>query len=255
MSIKQDTGETYRQFYDKLLSHARLHLPKNVTVDGIVAGQAGEQMSIHLMNFVAMDWLGRINGQLIDIVKKEYSRELRENTQLAELVPRIAVNVDALLSRHDVVGGVEKLSLDDEDDVPVDKVNRFRHGGGRGPGRGRRVGGVDRSRNRLFCPECHLLGRKLNLQVDYKHFPADCPRPRAAINLMLAGEEDWLEENDDLTGNYENSFISNPTSKDSQMNSEDEIESSVILLIPLELNDCLLVGSSAYMRDELLLCL
>lgn len=57
---------------------------------------------------------------------------------------------------------------------------------------------VDRSRNRLFCPECHMPGRKLSLQVDYKHFSADCPRSRAAINLMLAEEEEMFEENGNL---------------------------------------------------------
>ena len=28
VAIKQNTGETYRQYFDRLLSHARLHLPK-----------------------------------------------------------------------------------------------------------------------------------------------------------------------------------------------------------------------------------
>ena len=36
VSMVQLQGETHRQFYDRLLSHARLHLPKsNVLVDGI----------------------------------------------------------------------------------------------------------------------------------------------------------------------------------------------------------------------------
>ena len=60
-------------------------------------------MSVSLMNFVAMDWLHRINPNLIDIVKTDYSRELRENIQLSSLVPRISLNIDAMLSRHDVV--------------------------------------------------------------------------------------------------------------------------------------------------------
>lgn len=36
-----------------------------------------------------------------------------------------------------------------------------------GQGRGRRGGGVGRSRNRLFCPECHHLGRKLYLTAPW----------------------------------------------------------------------------------------
>ena len=136
VAIKQITGETYRQFFDRLLSHARLHLPKpNVTVEGINSGANGEKMTISLMNFVAMDWLNKINVHLVDIVKTEYSRELRENTQLMELVPRIASNIDAMLARHDIVGGVEQLSLvGGGDGQSVDKVNRVRQGRGRGRG-------------------------------------------------------------------------------------------------------------------------
>ena len=80
VTINQTSGETYRQYFDRLLSHARQHLPgANVTVDGITSGANGEQMTIQMMNFVAMDWLNRINPQLVAIVKTEYSRELREN--------------------------------------------------------------------------------------------------------------------------------------------------------------------------------
>ena len=226
VSIKQTTGETYRQFFDRLLSHARLHLPKaNITVDGVTSGANGEKMSISLMNFVAMDWLNKINPQLIDIVKTEYSRELRENTQLVELVPRISINIDAMLSRHDVVGGIEQLSVVD-DDVSVDRVNRVRYGRGRGRGRGGSAGG-NVSRRRQFCPECHYLSRKLQLDVNYNHLPADCPRPRAAVNMLLAGEEDFVDqfedENVDFTGKIQktHSYSSNTFH---QMNCETPVE-------------------------------
>ena len=72
VSVNLNNGETYRQFYDRLLSHARLHLPRaNVTVDGIHSGPTGERMTIGLMNFVAMDWLQKINPQLVNIIKTE----------------------------------------------------------------------------------------------------------------------------------------------------------------------------------------
>ena len=62
VAIQMNSGESYRQFFDRLLSHARLHLPKaNVTVDGIDSGTNGEKMTISLMNFVALDWLTKIN--------------------------------------------------------------------------------------------------------------------------------------------------------------------------------------------------
>ena len=111
VSIRQNDGETYRQFFDRLLAHARLHLPSaNIVVDGINTGPAGEVMTVGLMNFIAMDWLSKINPNLVSIVQTEYSRELRENVQLSDLVPRIANNIDAMLNRHDIVGGAGTLT-------------------------------------------------------------------------------------------------------------------------------------------------
>ena len=219
MDIKQQSGETYRQFYDRLLSHSRLHLPKeNIEHDGINTGAAGERMTLHLMNHVAMDWLNRINVQLVGIVKTEYSRELRGETQLCQLVPRIANNIDAMLSRHDVVGGVENLSV--VDDANLDQINRVKRGRGNFAGRGRGLGGGRGggrgggnygynfgARQKPFCPECHNLAKKLQLDVNYNHGPADCPRPREVINMLLAGEDgescrEEETEEADYTGNF-----------------------------------------------------
>ena len=107
----------------------------------------------------------------MSIVKTEYSRELRENVQLAELVPRIANNIDAMLSRHDIVGGIDKLTV--LADETVDKINRVNY---------RKINSKDKSgfnknKGRLFCPECQFLSKKLALNIDYRHTPADCPRP------------------------------------------------------------------------------
>ena len=51
-----------------------------------------DKMTISLMNMVAIQWLRKINPELIEIVKTDYSTELRSNIQLADLVPRIAPN-------------------------------------------------------------------------------------------------------------------------------------------------------------------
>ena len=85
-SLKQHEGETYHQFIDRLLSHAWLHLPEaGVTFDRISSGQTGKHMTRSLMNFAAIDWLQKINPRLINIIKTEYSREVREDVRLAAL--------------------------------------------------------------------------------------------------------------------------------------------------------------------------
>ena len=99
-SIKKEPAENYRQFFERLLQHAKLHLaPDGATVDNI-KNTVDDKMSISIMNFVALQWLRKSNSQLIQIIKTEYATELRSGQQLAALVPRIAPNIDSLLARY-----------------------------------------------------------------------------------------------------------------------------------------------------------
>ena len=70
--------------------------PAGVKVEKMINATPNE-MSTSLMNFVTLQWMRKIDSTLIRIGKTEYSTELRKNTQLADLVPRIAPNVDSLL--------------------------------------------------------------------------------------------------------------------------------------------------------------
>lgn len=98
-SLQKQTGETHRQFYERLLQHVRQHLaPAGVKVEQIETGTSAEKMSVSMLNMVALQWLRKTDPALIKIVRTEYSTELRNNTQLAELVPRISLNVDSLLT-------------------------------------------------------------------------------------------------------------------------------------------------------------
>ena len=96
-SIHKNAEETHRQFYERLLQHAKQHLaPANAKVENLT-NTAADKMTISLMNMIALQWLRKTNPALIGIVRTEYSTELRANTQLAHLVPRIATNIDSLL--------------------------------------------------------------------------------------------------------------------------------------------------------------
>ena len=122
VSIQKLQGESYRQFFDRMLSHARLHLPPaGSTADGIITAPGGEQMSIGLMNMVAINWLQRIHPLLVDIVRIEYSAELRGDVQLAALVPRIANNVDSMFAKHNISAGIDVVTAAD-DSVNVNKI-------------------------------------------------------------------------------------------------------------------------------------
>ena len=61
-------GETHRQFFERLLQHATQHLaPAGVKIENISTGDNAEQMSISLMNMVALQWLRKIDPTLIHI--------------------------------------------------------------------------------------------------------------------------------------------------------------------------------------------
>ena len=84
--------------------------------------------------------MSKIHVKLIELVKIEYSKELREGKQLASLVPRIALNIDALLARHDMANDVNKVSIEKDDleeemesqnnteiEDEFTKINRLKH--------------------------------------------------------------------------------------------------------------------------------
>ena len=100
-TLKKMEDETYRQFFERLLQHTQQHLaPAQAQVDDIKL-ISEDKMTISLTNLVALQWLRKINPELINIVKTEYGKDLRNNIQLATLVHQIAPNIDSLLARYD----------------------------------------------------------------------------------------------------------------------------------------------------------
>ena len=117
--LSRAPNEPYRQFYDRLVAFLTQHLmPHKVagdnTVDGCAVPVGGDQLNVTHLNMVALMWLQRIHPDLLSIVRTEYSKELRDNTALAALVPRISLSIDALLTKYDKVPAVNKMSLKDE---------------------------------------------------------------------------------------------------------------------------------------------
>ena len=99
-SLNKQPSENYRQFYDRMLQHIRLHLaPNGAKVEGIT-NSSTDVITISLMNLVALQWLRKCHAGLIEIVRKEYSIELKSGTQLAALVPKIAPNINSLINRY-----------------------------------------------------------------------------------------------------------------------------------------------------------
>ena len=63
-SMHKQTGETHRQFYERLLQHVKQHLaPAGVKVEQLVTTSA-DKMSVSMMNMVALQWLRKIDPSL-----------------------------------------------------------------------------------------------------------------------------------------------------------------------------------------------
>ena len=121
--MHKQPGETHRQFYERLLQHVAQHLaPADVKVEQ-VRNAVADKMSISLMNMTALQWLRKTEPSLIDIVRIEYSVELRSNTQLAELVPRIALNIDSLLRRYNKGATTNQISGHHDEAVDDATIN------------------------------------------------------------------------------------------------------------------------------------
>ena len=118
-AINKTPDETYRQYFERLLQHTKQHLaPADSKAEGL-KNETKDTMTISLMNLVALQWLRKVNPLLIDIVKTEYSIELRQNVQLASLVPRIAPNIESLLKRYEQGTSINKIEIEQ------DSVDKF----------------------------------------------------------------------------------------------------------------------------------
>ena len=205
-SMRKEPAENYRQFYERLLQHCRLHLaPEKAKVDNL-KNTKKDEMSISIMNFVALQWLRKIDPQLILIVKTEFSTDLRSGDQLASLVPRIAPNIDSLLSRYSSGSTVSKISGDEvlkhsEDETECHDHEHVMRIGTRGRGKGRNFRGGRGSfqtRSQQFCAGCYALGKELNTFIHFKHSPNDCTRQGAVARLLQTGDDYPAEDDADF---------------------------------------------------------
>ena len=197
-SITKLSDETHRQFFERLLQHAKQHLaPANVKVEHL-QNNVPDTMSISLMNMVALQWLRKCNPALISIVKTEYSTELRDNVQLAALVPRIAPNIESLLKRYDQDFTANHITVNKIENETVDThlvestlgKSSFSNSRGRGSslqrGRGQFTSKSKKNtqNKNVFCPGCYYLSQQLKTPVHFNHLPSNCPRQSVTVKML-----------------------------------------------------------------------
>ena len=174
------------------------------------------------MNMVALQWLRKTNPDLLTIVKTEYSTELRSNTQLADLVPRIAPNIDSLIRRYEQGSSSNKVSIQESESEAVDTaaINKTwsrGYGQGRGtPAQGRRGGGLPgraagiagqsgAPRRSWWCstrgtwsllPRLLLFIAAAKIQQSPPAFisPGDCPRKSVVLKLQTEDQDHFVKQ-------------------------------------------------------------
>ena len=100
-SMNKEPEESYRNYYNRLVGFTRQHLPKQaVTAEGVSAPHGGEQLTIALLDVIAIHWLLSIDKRLISIVKTEFASDLKTK-RLSQMIKQIAQNIDDLLLRYE----------------------------------------------------------------------------------------------------------------------------------------------------------
>ena len=99
-TMTRDTDETYRGYFNRLVGFVRQHLPRNaVHAEGVSSPNTGEELTIALLDSIAIHWLLNIDKKLVGIVKTEFAAELKTK-RLCQMVKTIAQNIDELLLRY-----------------------------------------------------------------------------------------------------------------------------------------------------------
>ena len=200
--VKRSPDENYYIFHARLYDYFYQHLaPANATGAGHVAPAGGDTMSLSQANMIAILWLEKIDKRLLPLIKQEYGVELRnEATQLADLVPRLAQDMDILLAKLDETK-VQRFGAYSKTDGKYesrtgkydDKKKKF--GGKSGGGKKERK---SRDQDQLHCPHCKYLSKEMvEIVIPFDHSPMDCPRKRVRVQGVGASkaESDSESEN------------------------------------------------------------
>ena len=192
-SLSLDKEERYIDLFYRMLYHTEQHL---VTAGTEVEGEkvnTTEQVTHSHKNLVALNWLQKINPNLVGIVRLEKSKDLKNGQQLHSLVHDISKNIDDWLVRHGKTKDGDNVVRNVRWDSSQRGTSR-----GRGSFRGRFRGSYNsRPGSNMFCPGCNYLSKELHLNVDFAHFPAQCPRKRSVLRLLKL-EEANLDGEDNL---------------------------------------------------------
>ena len=208
-SMTRETGETYRNFYNRLVGFTRQHLPKNrVTAEGIVSPVTGESLTVALLDSIAVHWLLSIDRRLISIIKVEFATELKTR-RLCELIKPIATNIDELLARYDKGDQVVSVhannsaalatpALNNQDlavDMIIRRLEKLENNSNK-PFNNRFKQRKTSQRKRVLCKHCLYINTQLGSSLDVNHSSDSCGKRKLSVNVIEALATDTLSDSD-----------------------------------------------------------
>ena len=214
--LKLTNDERYIDLFYRMQYHAEQHLLKRgVMVQGKVL-EADEKLSHSHNNLITLNWLQSLDSNLLSIVKLEKHQDLKAGTQIFTMVQDISKNIDEWLKRHGCKPPIRsKETSQVESSVRNVRFEGYGPPAPRGTGRGQFRGGFRGSRgygnNRSnnsrfrsgrqatggpnrFCPGCNYLAQELGIDVNFRHFPADCTRKKSVLRILRSAEENAAED-------------------------------------------------------------
>ena len=267
--LKLTNDERYIDLFYRMQYHAEQHLVKRgTTVEGNVLN-ADETLSHSHRNLISLNWLQSLEPNLLSIVKLEKHQDLKSGTQLHSMVQDIAKNVDEWLKRHgckppnrsqeavQVESTVRNVRYDGYGPPAPRGTSRgqFRGGGYRGARgysnnrsnnfRSRSAGGRTGGANR-FCPGCNYLAQELGLEVNFRHFPADCTRKKSVLRILRSAEQELDEDEQEEDEVYHEDDQEHP------QEDEGSCQSHLVHHIsePSSTNDNLYLSGSQYLQQN-----
>ena len=229
---------------------------------GVGSPEGGEKLSISLLDSIAIHWLITIDRRLINIVKTEFSSELKTK-RICQMIKPIATNIDDLLVRYsnrdsvNIVNSQVAPSSIPETNIPtsghndvatidmiIRRIEKLEYNKPRSSRFNRRNNKGYYSQKQQMCVHCALLNKQLGASLNTNHHASVCTKKKLSVSLIETVEDpelslsdssaDFIQNEGDISNQKQLSYNDIFQTSDQQ-----DCSSNVIKMDPpLNINKC-----------------
>ena len=160
----------------------------------------GEELTVALLDSIAIHWLLSIDRRLINIVKTEFSTELKTK-RLSEMIKPIATNIDDLLARYEKKDQVVTIKSGDTNpstfraesniqdqgtaiDTIVRRLEKLKTKSRRPKSRFRLKNNYTSRKSQ--CKHCQFLNNQLGSALDINHSSDACKKRKLPSSAQVS---------------------------------------------------------------------